>query len=148
MWCGQPVYIPIVSSSVVIGWVVALWSLSFRDDRDLRMCHVIVPSDRALCSCGVTVPCVSAECPRRVKVRCAGCPGEYSPLLPSERGINRPARHVSTMTDVDSDRLDWIDAWADYVANSDGREWGPIHAAVINSELEERRETGHVEHRL
>lgn len=83
-----------------------------------------------------------------MKVRCAGVLGEYSPLLPSERGTNHPDRHVPTMTDVDTDRLGWIDAWAAYVATTPDEEWRPTHAAVVHSEREERRETGHVEHRL
>jgi hypothetical protein len=55
------------------------------------------------------------------------------------------------MNNAEAARLKGIDAWADYVAQcDDDREWGPIHAAIIELELEERhdRETGHVTHRL
>ena len=38
------------------------------------------------------------------------------------------------------DQLDWIDAWATYVAHAPDEEWGLIHNIIVDSEVSEMQQ--------
>lgn len=65
------------------------------------------------------------------------------------QGVKHPEKDILLNDQSKGWPLGWIDAWATYVATSgDDKEWGPIYAAIIESELREWREQGDVQHRL